>query len=124
MLFRSLYAKSHEWVLVEGDVATVGISQFEQEQLGDRTFIELPEVGDTFEAGNEMGSVESVKAASEIYAPVTGDVIEVNTELEDAPEKVNEEPYGDGWLLKFKIKGAPEGLLSAEGYAKVVDESH
>ena len=119
-----LYAKSHEWVLVEGDVATVGISQFAQEQLGDLTFIELPEVGDTFEAGNEMGSIESVKAASEIYAPVTGEVIEVNTELEDAPEKVNEEPYGDGWLLKFKIKGAPEGLLSAEGYAKVVDESH
>ena len=119
-----LYAKSHEWVLVEGDVATVGISQFAQEQLGDLTFIELPEVGDTFEAGNEMGSVESVKAASEIYAPVTGEVIEVNEELEDAPEKVNEEPYGDGWLLKFKIKGDPEGLLSAEDYAKVVDESH
>lgn len=116
-----LYAKSHEWVLVEGDIATVGISQFAQEQLGDLTFVELPEVGDTFEAGTEMGSVESVKAASEIYAPVTGEVIEINELLEDAPEKVNEEPYDDGWLLKFKIKGDPEGLLNAEGYAAVVD---
>jgi glycine cleavage system H protein len=82
-------------------------------------------VGDTFEAGAEMGSVESVKAASEIYAPVTGEVIEVNAELEDAPEKVNEEPYGAGWLLKFKIKGDPEGLLDAEAYAAVVEsEAH
>ncbi|MGL1863843.1 MAG: glycine cleavage system protein GcvH [Pseudodesulfovibrio sp.] len=120
-----LYAKSHEWVMVEGDIATVGITQFAQEQLGDLTFIELPEVGDAFEAGNEMGSVESVKAASEIYAPVTGEVIEVNEELEDAPEKVNEEPYGDGWLLKFKIKGEPEGLLDAEGYADAINaEAH
>ena len=119
------YAKSHEWVMVEGDVATVGITQFAQEQLGDMTFVELPEVGDTFEQGTEMGSVESVKAASEIYAPVTGEVIEVNEELEDAPEKVNEEPYGDGWMLKFKIKGEPEGLLDAEGYAAVVEsEGH
>ncbi|MEZ7198686.1 MULTISPECIES: glycine cleavage system protein GcvH [Pseudodesulfovibrio] len=120
-----LYAKTHEWVMVEGDVATVGITHFAQEQLGDLTFVELPEVGDTFEAGAEMGSVESVKAASEIYAPVTGEVIEVNTELEDAPEKVNEEPYGAGWLLKFKIKGDPEGLLDAEAYAAVVEsEAH
>ena len=120
-----LYAKSHEWVMVEGDVATVGITQFAQEQLGDLTFVELPEVGDTFEQGNEMGSVESVKAASEIYAPVTGEVIEVNEELEDAPEKVNEEPYGEGWLLKFKIKGNPEGLLDAEGYAGAIEaDSH
>ncbi|WP_272700619.1 glycine cleavage system protein GcvH [Desulfovibrio sp. Fe33] len=120
-----LYAKTHEWVMIEDDVATVGITQFAQEQLGDLTFVELPEVGDTFEAGAEMGSVESVKAASEIYAPVSGEVIEVNTELEDAPEKVNEEPYGAGWMLKFRIKGAPEGLLNAEGYAAVVEsEAH
>ncbi|QJB57338.1 glycine cleavage system protein GcvH [Pseudodesulfovibrio sp. zrk46] len=119
------YAKSHEWVLVEGDVATVGITHFAQEQLGDLTFIEMPEVGDTFEQGAEMGSVESVKAASEIYAPVSGEVIEINEELEDAPEKVNEEPYGDGWILKFKIKGEPEGLLDAEAYAAVVEsEGH
>ncbi|WP_319542852.1 glycine cleavage system protein GcvH [uncultured Pseudodesulfovibrio sp.] len=120
-----LYAKSHEWVMVEGEIATVGITHFAQEQLGDLTFVELPEVGDTFEAGSEMGSVESVKAASEIYAPVTGEVVEVNEALEDAPEKVNEEPYGDGWLLKFKIKGDPEGLLDAEAYTEVVEsEAH
>ena len=120
-----LYAKTHEWVMVEGDVATVGITQFAQEQLGDLTFVEVAEVGDTFEAGSEMGSVESVKAASEIYAPVTGEVIEVNEELEDAPEKVNEEPYGSGWIIKFRIKGDPEGLLDAEGYAAVVEaEAH
>ncbi|WP_319466132.1 glycine cleavage system protein GcvH [uncultured Pseudodesulfovibrio sp.] len=120
-----LYAKSHEWCMIEGDVATVGITQFAQEQLGDLTFVEMPEVGDTFEAGAEMGSVESVKAASEIYAPVSGEVIEVNEELEDAPEKVNEEPYGAGWILKFKIKGQPEGLLDAEGYAAAIEsEGH
>ena len=120
-----LYAKTHEWVMVEGDVATVGITQFAQEQLGDMTFIEMPEVGDTFEAGSEMGSVESVKAASEIYAPVSGEIIEVNEELEDAPEKVNEEPYGAGWIVKFRIKGDPEGLLDAEAYTAVVEsEAH
>ncbi len=119
------YAKSHEWVMIEGDIATVGITQFAQEQLGDLTFVELPETGDTFEQGAEMGSVESVKAASEIYAPVAGEVIEVNTELEDAPEKVNEEPYGAGWMLKFKIKGEPEGLLDAAGYTQVIEsEGH
>jgi len=115
-----LYARSHEWVLVEGDVATVGITQFAQEQLGDLTFVELPEVGDTFEQGAEMGSVESVKAASEIYSPVAGEVIEVNEELADAPEMVNEEPYGAGWMLKFRIKGEPEGLLEADEYEDVI----
>ena len=120
-----LYAKTHEWALIEGDVATVGITQFAQEQLGDLTFVEMPEVGDTFEAGAEMGSVESVKAASEIYAPVSGEIIEVNEELEDAPEKVNEEPYGSGWIVKFRFKGEPEGLLDAEGYAAVMEsEAH
>ncbi|CCH48021.1 glycine cleavage system protein GcvH [Pseudodesulfovibrio piezophilus] len=118
------YTKSHEWVMVEGDIATVGITHFAQEQLGDLTFVELPEVGDTFEAGTEMGSVESVKAASEIYAPVTGEVVEVNEELEDAPENVNEEPYGDGWLLKFKIKGEPDNLLDAEAYTSLVESEH
>jgi len=119
------YAKSHEWCKVDGEVATVGITQFAQEQLGDLTFVELPEVGDTFEAGDEMGSVESVKAASEIYSPVSGEVIEVNEALADAPEKVNQAPYADGWLVKFRITGAPEGLLDAAGYAAVVaSEGH
>ncbi|WP_028586524.1 glycine cleavage system protein GcvH [Desulfocurvus vexinensis] len=115
-----LYAKSHEWALVEGDVATVGITQFAQEQLGDLTYVELPEVGDTFEAGSEMGTVESVKAASEIYAPVSGEVIEVNAALADAPEIVNHDPYGEGWLVKFKIASDPENLLSADEYEELV----
>jgi glycine cleavage system H protein len=114
------YTKSHEWVRVEIGTATVGITHFAQEQLGDLTFVELPAVGDHFEAGQEMGTVESVKAASEIYAPVTGDVVEVNETLEDAPEKVNEDPYGNGWLVRFKIEDEPEGLLSAEEYGNIV----
>lgn len=117
-----LYAKSHEWAKIENGEATVGVTHFAQEQLGDMTYVELPEVGDTFEAGEEMGSVESVKAASEIYAPVAGQVIAVNEELEDAPEKVNQDPYGEGWMIKFKIEGEPEGLMQADEYEKLVAE--
>lgn len=119
------YAKSHEWVKIDGDIATIGITQFAQEQLGDLTFVELPSVGDTFEQGAEFGSVESVKAASELYAPVGGEVIEVNEELEDAPEKVNESPFDEGWLLKLKISGDPEDLLDADGYQALIEsEAH
>lgn len=119
------YAKTHEWVKIEGDTATIGITQFAQEQLGDLTFVELPEVGDVLNQGSEFGSVESVKAASELYAPVSGEVLEVNEALEDAPEKVNESPYDEGWLLKIKISGEPEGLLDADAYSAVVDsEAH
>ncbi|WP_419787578.1 glycine cleavage system protein GcvH [Pseudodesulfovibrio sp.] len=119
------YAKSHEWCKIEGDVATVGITHFAQEQLGDLTFVELPEVGEIFEAGAEMGSVESVKAASEIYSPVSGEVINVNGDLEDAPEKVNEDPYGAGWMLKFKLSSEPDGLLDAAAYTALVEsEGH
>lgn len=120
-----LYAKSHEWVRIEGDTATVGITHFAQQQLGDLTYVELPEVGDTFSVGDEIGSVESVKAASEIYAPVSGEIIQINEELEDAPEKVNESPYETGWMLVFKLSATPEGLLSADEYEKLVDsDSH
>lgn len=114
------YAKTHEWAKIEGDTAIVGISQFAQEQLGDLTYIELPEVGDTFEAGDEMGSVESVKAASEIYAPVSGEIIAVNEGLADAPEIVNQDPYGKGWLVKFKLSDGVDDLLDAAAYEKVV----
>ncbi|XPV75241.1 MAG: glycine cleavage system protein GcvH [Desulfovibrio sp.] len=120
-----LYAKSHEWVKVEGDTATIGISSFAQEQLGDITFVELPEEGDTIEAGEEFGSIESVKAASELYAPVNGEVIAINEELEDRPELVNEAPFEGGWLMKVKLDGEPEGLLDAEAYEKVsAEEAH
>ncbi|MES9994982.1 glycine cleavage system protein GcvH [Desulfovibrio aminophilus] len=119
-----MYTKSHEWAKIEGDVAIVGISHFAQEQLGDLTFVDLPRVGDSLSAGAEMGSVESVKAASELYSPVTGEVLEVNEELASAPEKVNQDPYGAGWMLKVKLTAAPEGLLDAAAYEQVAAAAH
>jgi glycine cleavage system H protein len=113
------YAKSHEWAKIEGDVATIGITHFAQEQLGDLTFVDLPKVGATLTAGAEMGSVESVKAASELYSPVSGTVTEVNAALENAPEAVNQDPYTAGWMIKVKLSAAPAGLLDAAAYADV-----
>jgi glycine cleavage system H protein len=119
------FSKSHEWVRLEGDEAVIGITEFAQEQLGDLTFIELPAAGDTLTAGEEMGSVESVKAASELYAPVSGEVTEVNLHLEDAPEAVNESPYDKGWMLKIKVSAVADSLLSAEEYAALIEsEAH
>lgn len=120
-----LYSKSHEWTKIEGDEATIGITSFAQEQLGDITFVELPEVGDTLAVGDELGSIESVKAASELYIPVAGEIIAINEDLEDAPEKVNEAPFEGGWLVKVKLAEDPEGLLSASEYAELVaNEAH
>lgn len=120
-----LYAKSHEWVKIEGDIARIGISAFAQEQLGDITFVELPEPGDTITAGEEMGSIESVKAASELYAPVSGKIIEINEALEDAPEKVNESPFAEGWMVTVKLSGPPENLLSPAEYTTLMEnEAH
>lgn len=112
-----LYATSHEWVRIEDDIAVVGITHFAQEQLGDLTFVELPRPGDQAEAGSEIGSVESVKAASEVYSPVTGEVIEINEELESSPEMINQDAFGDGWMFKVRLSSSPEGLLDAEEYA-------
>jgi len=112
-----LYAKSHEWVKIKGDEAVVGITHFAQEQLGDLTFVELPQLGDEAVAGSEIGTVESVKAASEIYSPVSGEVSAVNAELENAPELVNKDAFGAGWLYKVKLTAEPEGLLDADAYA-------
>lgn len=117
-----LYAESHEYADIHDNVAIIGITQFAQEQLGDLTFVELPEVGAVFEQGDEAGSVESVKAASEIYCPVSGEVIEVNSALEDAPERVNEDPYGEGWLFKIRLSGEPDGLMDADEYANHIAE--
>ncbi len=120
-----LYSKSHEWADIDGDTAVIGITDFAQELLGDITFVELPAVGDTVAAGAEMGSIESVKAASELYAPVSGEVIAVNEALEDAPEKVNESAFEDGWLIKVRISGEPKDLLSATEYAELAaSEDH
>ena len=111
------YAKSYEWVRVEGDIATVGITDHAQKALGDITYAECPQVDDSVEAGKECGSIESVKAASDIFSPVSGTVTEVNGELEDAPETVNGDPYGAGWLFKVKLSAPVEGLLDADAYA-------
>lgn len=120
-----LYTESHEWVRIEDNLAIVGITHYAQEQLGDLTFIELPAPGALVEAGQEMGTVESVKAASEIYSPVTGEVLEINEELENSPELVNDEPYEKGWMIKVSLSQDPEGLLTAESYKKLLEsEEH
>ena len=120
-----LYTESHEWVRIEDNIAIIGITFYAQEQLGDLTFVELPAPGDLVEAGQEMGTVESVKAASEIYSPVMGEVLEINEELEDSPELVNDDPYGKGWMLKVTLSKDPEGLLNAEEYKKLTEsEAH
>ncbi|HBE94073.1 MAG TPA: glycine cleavage system protein GcvH [Desulfovibrio sp.] len=118
-----LYTKSHEWTKIDGDTATVGITQFAQEQLGDLTFVDLPKAGDQVTAGAEMGSVESVKAASELYSPVTGEVVAVNEDLASAPEKINQDPYGAGWMIQVKLSAQPQGLLDAAAYEQVVAAS-
>lgn len=116
------YADSHEWVLDNGDgTVTIGISDHAQEALGDVVFVELPEVGRTLAVKEEFGVIESVKAASDLYAPVAGEVIEVNEALEDAPETVNEAPYADGWIMKVRLDDSAQldDLLDADGYAAV-----
>ena len=119
------YAASHEWALHDGDTVTVGISQHAQEALGDIVFVELPEVGAQLSAGDEFGVVESVKAASDLYSPVSGEVTEVNSALESSPETVNEAPFGEGWLIKIRLSDAAEldRLLDAEAYAKIAAEA-
>ena len=115
------YTNSHEWVRIEGDTATIGITDHAQDELGDVVFIELPGEGDIFDAGESFGTVESVKAVSDLHAPVGGEVVEVNTSLEDAPEKINEDPYGEGWMVKLRTSDEAD-LLSPEEYEKVVEE--
>ena len=112
------YSKDHEWVRVEGDTAVVGITDHAQEQLGDVVYVELPKPGEEFAAHESFGSVESVKAVSEIFTPVSGKVAEVNESLNDEPEKVNNDPYGDGWMIKIKMSSAGEvdSLLTAAEY--------
>ncbi len=112
------YTKDHEYIRVDGDVAVVGITDYAQSQLGDVVFVELPSIGKQVAAGGEAAVVESVKAASEVYAPVSGEVVEVNSALEGAPGTVNEDPAGAGWFIKLKIKDAAElsGLMSEADY--------
>jgi glycine cleavage system H protein len=113
-----MYARSDEWVRIEGDSATIGISDYAQDALNDIVFVELPQVGETFEKGASFGTVESVKAASDMYLPVAGTVTEVNSALEDEPELINADPYGKGWIAKIKLDGAPDtsNLMDAAAY--------
>jgi glycine cleavage system H protein len=115
------YTKSHEWVRMEDGTATIGITDHAQEELGDVVFVELPEEGVSIEAGDSFGTVESVKAVSDLYTPVGGEVVEVNSSLEDAPEKINDDPYGEGWIVKLSTSEEAD-LLSPEEYEKVVEE--
>ena len=112
------YSKDHEWIRVEGQTATVGITDHAQNSLGDVVYVELPKVGDTFGAHEAFGSVESVKAVSELFLPVAGEVTEVNESLTDEPEKVNNDPYGEGWMLRIRLsnRGEVDSLLSAAEY--------
>lgn len=119
------YTATHEWVRPEGDgVFTVGITEHAQGLLGDMVFVELPDVGDEVSTGDDIVVAESVKAASDVYAPISGEILEVNPELEDSPELVNSDPFGDGWMFKIKAEDAAEvdALLDAEGYGSTIEE--
>ena len=118
------YAKSHEYVHVESDVGTVGITDYAQKELGDVVFVELPQVGTQLEQGDELGSIESVKAVSELFAPISGEVVEVNEALTEKPELVNTDPYGDGWMVRIKLATPEEvgELMDAEEYEEYIEK--
>ena len=120
------YTEEHEWVMAEGDLVIVGITDFAQDALGDVVFVELPEVGTAVTAGKGFGVVESVKAVSDVYAPVSGVVEEINEELPDAPEMINTSPYGDGWMIKIRLSDPAEldGLMDANTYQAHIAEEH
>lgn len=119
----SRYAKSHEYIHVEGGIGTIGITEYAQKELGDVVFVELPQVGTEIEQGDEMGSIESVKAVSELFAPVSGEVVEINEALAEKPELVNTDPYGDGWMIKVKMTAPDEvdELMNAEDYEEYIE---
>ena len=116
------YSKDHEWVRVDGDAVTIGITDFAQGELGDIVYVELPEVGQSFKQDDVLGTIESVKAVSEVYAPVSGTVLEVNSALDEGPEKVNRDAHGEGWYCKIKLDDPSEldGLLAAAAYQELI----
>lgn len=118
------YTKDHEWVKIDGDIATIGIDDYAQQALGDLVYVELPDVGKEFDLGNDMAVVESFKTASDVYAPVSGEVVETNGDVVASPELVNSDPYGAGWLVKIKLKDAGEvsHLLGAETYKSSLED--
>lgn len=116
------YTKDHEWVSIEGDVATVGITDFAQGELGDIVYVEIETVGDTLKAGEVFGTVEAVKTVSDLFMPLSGEILEFNEDLEDQPESVNDSPYGDGWMIKLKLSDPSEvaSLLDAAAYKALI----
>jgi glycine cleavage system H protein len=116
------YSKSHEWIRIEGDEAVIGITDYAQDSLGDVVYVDLKDVGEVFEAGGIFGAVESVKAASDLFIPVAGEIIAVNTELQDKPELINSDPYGAGWMIRIKVAPGVGALMSADLYNKYVEE--
>ncbi len=119
-----LYARSHEWIRVEEDGVVIGITEYAQDQLGEVVYVELPEVGTAVDAGEELGTLESVKAVSEFLSPVAGEVIEINDRLQDEPNLVNEDPYGDGWLVRISGSAEGDAVLDAEGYAAFLEQEN
>lgn len=119
------YSKDHEWISVDGDTATVGITDYAQHQLGDVVYVELPSIGDTLESHEAFGSVESVKAVSEVFTPVAGEVVEVNDGLNDTPENVNSDPYGAAWMIKIKMEnsGDADAMLNAAEYEEFLSDN-
>jgi len=118
------YSKDHEWIAVEDDTVTIGITDYAQGELGDVVFVELPGEGDTFEMQDAFGTIEAVKAVSDLYCPVSGEVVEINAALEDAPETVNKDPYGEGWMIKIKVSDSAQldDLLDASAYQELLGE--
>lgn len=117
-----LYSRDHEWVRVEGDTCVLGITEYAQQELGEIVFVELPEAGQSFDATDEVGTIESVKAVAEVYTPVSGEILEVNSSLEDEPELLNDDPHGDGWLIRLQVSSSKEleGLMNAEQYEEYI----
>ncbi|MEM7298238.1 MAG: glycine cleavage system protein GcvH [Bacteroidota bacterium] len=115
-----LYTKDHEWVKIDGDIATVGITDFAQGELGDIVYVEIETEGETIDAGEVFGTVEAVKTVSDLFMPLSGEVVEANAGLEANPEIVNSDPYGDGWMVKIKISDKGDSLMSAEEYSSEV----
>jgi glycine cleavage system H protein len=119
------YSNEHEWVLAEDDTVVIGISNFAQDQLGEVVYVDLPSVGDSLTAGDTFGEIESVKSVSELYAPVSGEVVEVNDSLSDSPETVNQDPHGEGWMVKLRVEDPAEidALMSADEYDEFITEA-
>lgn len=117
------YTKDHEWVKIDGDIATIGVTDFAQKELGDIVYVEVETIGETIEAGEVFGTVEAVKTVSDLFMPITGEILEFNGELESSPELVNDAPYTEGWMVKVKITGAlPADLLDAASYKELIGE--